>query len=221
MRFSQFTSKSEKSIRLKQTTLSYIKISIFVLIVLIISTSAIYAAPQYLQEMPRVIVITAGLILSTLLLSISKYDIDYLCIPPGKCFIGIIIGILVIIINGFYNDMQYFLLIDHLKASIIGLIFMEVLSRISLKIMEYESLGLGDAKLAAVGGAWLGTEGLITAISISFILSALFTILGLFSGKLRMRQAFPFGPFLALGIWSVWLAEPNWWLLRWHNLLGI
>jgi len=34
------------------------------------------------------------------------------------------------------------------------------------------------------------------------------------------REPFPFGPFIALGIWLVWLTGPQWWWSTWLMLLG-
>ena len=40
------------------------------------------------------------------------------------------------------------------------------------------------------------------------------------SGRLGPREPFPFGPFIALGIWLVWLTGPQWWWSTWLMLLG-
>ena len=42
----------------------------------------------------------------------------------------------------------------------------------------------------------------------------------LLSGWLGHREPFPFGPFIALGIWLVWLTGPQWWWSTWLMLLG-
>ena len=40
------------------------------------------------------------------------------------------------------------------------------------------------------------------------------------SGRLGPREPFPFGPFIALGIWLLWLTGPQWWWNTWVMLLG-
>ena len=72
-----------------------------------------------------------------------------------------------------------------------------------------DGLGLGDIKLAAVAGAWLGLVTVFVAIEAA-TLAALTAYL--VSGALRRRPlrptAFlPFGLFLAPAIWLGWLAE--------------
>jgi leader peptidase (prepilin peptidase)/N-methyltransferase len=69
-----------------------------------------------------------------------------------------------------------------------------------------EGLGLGDAKLLAAGGAWVGTAALPWVLVAGAVLA-----LG-YVGVLRVRGVgvtggtrVPFGPFLAAGIWGAWL----------------
>jgi len=69
-----------------------------------------------------------------------------------------------------------------------------------------DGLGLGDAKLLAAGGAWLGTAPLPYAMLAGALLG-----LG-WAGGMRLRGVavsattrLPFGPFLAAGIWLAWL----------------
>ncbi|MEL6692949.1 MAG: A24 family peptidase [Pseudomonadota bacterium] len=69
----------------------------------------------------------------------------------------------------------------------------------------YEGIGLGDAKLLAAGGAWVGVGGIpiLLLIASSVGILAAITV----SGKARSpsdRLAIPFGPSLALGTWVVW-----------------
>ena len=72
-----------------------------------------------------------------------------------------------------------------------------------------DGLGLGDIKLAAVAGAWLGLVTVFAVVELATL-----TALGayLLDAKIRRRPlkatAFlPFGLFLAPAIWLGWLAE--------------
>ena len=82
------------------------------------------------------------------------------------------------------------------------------------------ALGLGDAKLAALGGAWLGPGGIAAAMALAVVSGALVGSAARLSGRLGPREPFPFGPFIALGIWLVWLTGPQWWWSTWVMLLG-
>jgi leader peptidase (prepilin peptidase)/N-methyltransferase len=77
------------------------------------------------------------------------------------------------------------------------------------RMAQVQPMGRGDAKMLAGLGAWLGLNGLITAVLFA-TLGASFWVLGLMiKGRYQRHLAIPFGPFLALGaiiylIWSVW-----------------
>ena len=66
------------------------------------------------------------------------------------------------------------------------------------RLRRREGLGLGDAKLLAAGGAWVGVALLGEAV-----LGA--ALAGLAWALARRRRMVAFGPFLAAAIWMVWL----------------
>ena len=68
-----------------------------------------------------------------------------------------------------------------------------------------EGLGLGDAKLLAAGGAWLGWQALPMVI-LAGAGAALILTLALAAGRVSRHTAIAFGPFLAFAIWAVRLA---------------
>ena len=98
---------------------------------------------------------------------------------------------------------------------------MESISALAERVLGQPALGLGDAKLAAMGGAWLGAAGIAAAMALAVFAGALLGSAGRLSGRLQPRQAFPFGPFIALGICLVWLTGPLWWWQQWVHLLGL
>ena len=68
-----------------------------------------------------------------------------------------------------------------------------------------EGIGLGDAKLLAAGGAWVGLFGipliLLVGSSAALAMVAIMTLLG---RRPEGQTTLPFGPMLAVGIWSIW-----------------
>ena len=65
-----------------------------------------------------------------------------------------------------------------------------------------EALGLGDVKLLAVAGAWLGLAGLPAFLVVAGVLGVLF---GLAWRRITGEAAFPFGPALAMALYAVLL----------------
>lgn len=72
-----------------------------------------------------------------------------------------------------------------------------------------EGLGRGDAKLLAASGAWVGAAALPQVILIAAVSAlAAAACLRLAGVRLGAQSALPFGPFLALATWVLWLPAP-------------
>lgn len=68
-----------------------------------------------------------------------------------------------------------------------------------------EGIGLGDAKLLAAGGAWIGLFGVpLILLFASGGALLLVGIMALFKQSVGQQTVIPFGPALALAIWAVW-----------------
>jgi leader peptidase (prepilin peptidase)/N-methyltransferase len=70
-------------------------------------------------------------------------------------------------------------------------------------------------------GAWLGPTGLGVAVALAVLGGAVFGALGRLSGRLGRQQPFPFGPFLIVGTWLVWLLGHGHWLALSRGLSGL
>ncbi|MBB2176163.1 prepilin peptidase [Gluconacetobacter johannae] len=98
----------------------------------------------------------------------------------------------------------------HGGAAVLGYGAFRAISLLYRRVRGHDGLGLGDAKLLAAGGAWLGLQALPHVV----LLAALVTLCGAAiagRGRLDRGQAVPFGPGLALAMWGIWLwqARPD------------
>ncbi|KAA3618088.1 MAG: prepilin peptidase [Calditrichaeota bacterium] len=66
-------------------------------------------------------------------------------------------------------------------------------------IYKQESMGGGDIKFGAMIGAFMTIDSIIFSLFTAFFIAAVFSIVGIFSGRLERRSIVPFGPFIALG----------------------
>ena len=91
-------------------------------------------------------------------------------------------------------------------AAVLGFLILVLTARIYRQLRGHEGLGLGDAKLLAAAGAWLGLEAL-PQVLLTACLLALAGVAALMAAgrKMTMKTAIPFGPFLAFATWLVWL----------------
>jgi leader peptidase (prepilin peptidase)/N-methyltransferase len=77
------------------------------------------------------------------------------------------------------------------------------------RLRGHDGLGLGDAKLMAAVGAWVGWAGLPTVVllgSLAALLSV--TVIAALEQSLDMQRRLPYGAYLALGAWLVWTFHP-------------
>lgn len=68
-----------------------------------------------------------------------------------------------------------------------------------------QGLGLGDVKLAAAGGLWVEWQG-VGLVILTASITAIIAVLAYYRSfdEQSFRSPFPFGPFLACGIFSTW-----------------
>ncbi len=70
------------------------------------------------------------------------------------------------------------------------------------RVRRRDGLGLGDAKLLAAGGAWVGVWLLGDVILAAALGGLLWAVR---QGRVNLSARVPFGPFLAGAIWVAWL----------------
>ncbi|HHL43626.1 MAG TPA: prepilin peptidase [Hellea balneolensis] len=90
-------------------------------------------------------------------------------------------------------------------GALAGYIFFLAIELSFKKIRGQDGLGRGDAKLLAAGGAWCTWSALPYIILMASVLGI---IAAIFSGKMKTptMSHIAFGPYLAIGIFTVWVA---------------
>jgi len=178
--------------------------------------------PSALQGAPPLLELLAGWMLVSLLLPLLLIDLDHLWLPEPLCRWGVLLGLGITAVAGFShgNDPGREALLGHLLATSTGLLGFEAVSAAGARLLGKPALGLGDAKLAALLGAWLGLSGLGLALTLAVFSGAGFSMIGLLSGRLKRGQPFPFGPFLAGAGLALWVGGNGLWLDLLQPLLG-
>jgi len=101
-------------------------------------------------------------------------------------------------------------LLDHVLATALGYLSLFALAAGYRRLRGRDGLGLGDAKLLAALGAWLGLEALPVALLMAACLGLLAALVARLAGyTVTARTRLPFGPFLALAGWLAWLYGDN------------
>jgi len=97
-------------------------------------------------------------------------------------------------------------LTDRAFGAALGYLGLRGLAYLYRKLRGRDGLGQGDAKLLAAAGAWIGASALPQVILIAALAGlAAAGCLRLAGIRLNASSALPFGPFLALATWLVWL----------------
>ncbi|HBL11779.1 MAG TPA: prepilin peptidase [Cyanobacteria bacterium UBA11162] len=137
------------------------------------------------------------------LLVLSLIDLDTMTLPNPLTQSGLVIGLLFQGSLGFLQVSQLSGLSSHLMMGIVGTVvgiwLFDTIAFGGSIVFGQTAMGGGDAKLAAMMGAWLGWKYLLLAGFLACAVGAFAGGGAIALGWLNQRQPMPFGPFLALG----------------------
>ncbi len=150
------------------------------------------------------------LILGLLLIPISFIDIDYHLILNKITLPGILLGA---ILTLSFHVLSY-------KQVLIGFIIggggLLAIAFLGGLLFRKESMGMGDIKLAAMVGVFLGVQGVTFTLLVAFFVAALFSIGAMALKKANRQSQIPFGPFIAVAsvVYLFWGEQMIHWYLR-------
>ncbi len=157
------------------------------------------------------------------LIVISVIDIRYMIIPNVITIPGIIIGLAIsmfqtdwglflsVISKSGFSDIFYmigrFPFVNSLAGTILGggiLLSIAILYKYLRKI---EGMGMGDVKLLAMLGSFLGIQGVVFIIFASSLIGSVSGISLMLYNKGDMKYAIPYGPFISVAAISYMLYD--------------
>jgi leader peptidase (prepilin peptidase)/N-methyltransferase len=94
---------------------------------------------------------------------------------------------------------------DRLIGLVVGYSASALLAVVYRRLRWREGLGRGDWKLMAAIGAWVSWEALPAVVVVASSAALGGALLGLFGRPIALGARVPFGTFLCLGAWAVWL----------------
>jgi leader peptidase (prepilin peptidase)/N-methyltransferase len=145
----------------------------------------------------------ASCVLGWALLALAATDLREMVLPDALTLPLIALGLVV----GAAIDADA--LPDHAIGGAAGFLSLYAVGVAYRRLRGRDGLGLGDAKLLAGAGAWLTWMGLPSVLLIAAV-TALVAVatLRIVGRSPRASDPIPFGAFLALGFWLVWLYGP-------------
>jgi leader peptidase (prepilin peptidase) / N-methyltransferase len=155
---------------------------------------------------PWFVLLCYGAFLSWLL-ALTLIDLDTMTLPNQITQSGLVLGL---IYQGAIaltpNVIPYAAklgfgsqLIVGITGAVVGIWLLDIVRWLGTFFLGKEAMGAGDAKLAAMMGAWLGWQHLLLAVLLAAAVGSLLGLFAIATRILKREQPFPFGPFLALG----------------------
>ncbi len=142
------------------------------------------------------------------LIVVTFIDLEHQIIPDSITFPGIGTGIAL----SFFLPNPTFL--DSLIGTVLGGGILLLVAGVYYFFTKIEGMGLGDVKLLAMMGAFLGWKSILFIIMVGSFSGALVGIPIMLFKKKDRKYAIPFGPFLSLGAVSYLLYGPE--IIRWY-----
>ncbi len=137
------------------------------------------------------------------LLALALIDLDTMTLPNSLTQSGLVAGLVFQGVLGWMNEASWVGGVNQLWVGILGAVIgiwlFDAITIVGSFTFGQTAMGGGDAKLAAMMGAWLGWKYALLAGFLGCVLGAFIGGGAIALGLLSRRQPMPFGPFLALG----------------------
>jgi leader peptidase (prepilin peptidase)/N-methyltransferase len=142
-------------------------------------------------------------ILLSWLVALSFIDFDTLTLPNPLTQSGLLLGLVFQAWNGHLQVGTIGGTVQGLMTGVIGAVLgiwlFDMTTLFASTALGQTAMGGGDAKLAAMLGAWLGWQGVLLSGFLACLTGAIIGGGAMALHLISRRQPMPFGPFLALG----------------------
>lgn len=167
-----------------------------------LAAAAVGVLPLALLPLPEACL---AMLLGWWLLALALIDLVDWTLPDVLTLPLILAGLLLAAGRERLGLMPLPTLSEAMLGAALGYASLAALAYLYRRVRQREGLGLGDAKLFAAAGAWLGAVRLPSVLLAAALLGLAMVVLR--REPLRAETALPFGPALALAFWSglVWL----------------
>lgn len=130
------------------------------------------------------------------LITLTFIDIDEQILPD-------IITIPLLGLGLLFNSFYYFTTpVEAIWGMLLGFTVLFIIDYIYFLLRKRHGIGMGDCKLLAAIGAWLGISAIVPVILIASLLGLLCALLFMLLKRLDYNAPIAFGPFLAIAAWG-------------------
>lgn len=144
----------------------------------------------------------AAIVLSCILICEAFVDFDLKIIPNEFIIAGMLSGAALFVYNLFYpvtmyGDRVWFNPIIGIVSGAGTLLLVAIIGSVAYKTED--AMGMGDIKLLAVVGLFLGWRLTLVALLLTVFLAAIVSLVLILLKKINGKSEVPFGPFIAIG----------------------
>ncbi len=148
-------------------------------------------------------------IFCSILLVLAFIDLEHLILPDRLTLGGALLGLLLFPWLPWRGSFG-----DHLVGLGLGPGLLLGLYGLWYALRRAEGLGLGDVKMMATVGAFLGWQGSLLTLFLGTLLALVVALAYMATGRMGLKNKIPFGPFLALGALIALFSLGSTWLDR-------
>jgi len=153
-------------------------------------TAAMFAAAWW-HYGPGMLLVSR-LVLGSALVALFAIDLEHHLLPNAITLPGIVVGVAL----SFFAEPGW-------QASLVGALAgggaLYAIAEAYYRVRHEEGLGMGDVKMLAMIGAFLGWKLTLVTLMIASLSGSVVGLLLIVSGRGGMKYALPFGTFLAIG----------------------
>jgi leader peptidase (prepilin peptidase)/N-methyltransferase len=127
------------------------------------------------------------------MIALALIDFEHYLLPDVITLPGVAVGLLVLPRLGWTSDRDAWL------GAALGAGVLLAVAWGWYALKRVHGMGLGDVKMLAMVGAFLGWKGTVSTLFVASLAGSLVGLSMMAAGRLRMQSRLPFGVFLALG----------------------
>ncbi len=160
--------------------------------------------------------LAASIFLMAILIPVFFIDLEHQIVPDELVIVGMV-GAVIFTGYNFFNPVELFgesVWWNRLLGLIPGTGFLLFVAIIGYVIYKTDAMGMGDVKLFAPIGIFLGWKLCLLTLLLSVFVAGVISIFLMILGKKSRKDAIPFGPFIVIGtfISLMWGTQ----LLQWY-----
>lgn len=135
----------------------------------------------------------AAALLFALLLALAAIDVDHFLLPDKLTLPGIALGLAAQLAVPSGS------LAKGIAGALVGAGFLLVAAGLWELVKGFEGMGMGDVKMLAAIGAFLGVGGVVVTLVLSTLVGSIVGLALVAAGRRAMGSKLPFGLFLSIG----------------------